>query len=544
MSTLFSSCSVVMYAGVYTGDSSTQGTLYSIIPNSGQGDFKYTGSVGITGSSRINSALNFTEFTTNATPRIDYSYTNEGFSFIGSLTDYNTNRPITSSISTGTTIGNLILEGETNNRYIDTFIIDDDPGVNYQFSSNPKFPSPGDYNVITFQEDDSGTTSDGKHQIDLKWNAGNVPDNVVGKISFCISGGIAYNDTTPDLARVMFVDFRNTGLFENLELDEEDIFINPAEYPNAKVNADSASLLVRTAYDTEITDIGDGWLRLSALGRINDMISSTSLTRFKLYTSTGDPNNNLLDEFNYAGSGSAPGQPPTNPDPPIFSIANLQLELIEGDITSSLSGSSRTSNPLAFIPASSYTPTSASAITKPSESLEVPLTSSTVSSILTSQNQGTIITRFAWTPVSGSNEATSNHFALLKTGSASTTDFLRIDGRGIFHRDETGTLKEFATQSSQVPYLTQSGSLFPSTFHNYAFTWSGSEMSCSIDSGSIISSSNNIWTGSASPAEQLDYIGGVMGISNNTQVRLQYIMVSPHKFDADALQNATTGSIV
>ena len=543
MSTLFSSCSVVMYAGVYTGDSSTQGTLYSIIPNSGQGDFKYTGSVGITGSSRINSDLNFTEFTTKATPRIDYSYTNEGFSFIGSRANYNTNRPITSSISTGTTIGNLILEGETNNRYIDTFIIDDDPGANYQSSSNPKFPSPGDYNVITFQEDNSI----GRHQIDLKWNAGDTPDNVVGKVSFCISGGIAYNDTTPDLARVLFVDFRNTGLFKNLERDgavDEDVFINPAEYSNAKVNADSASLLIRTAYDTEITDIGDGWLRLSLLGRINDMVNTTSLTRFKLYTNSGNPNGNLLAAFNYTGSGSAPGSPPTDPDAPTFSIANLQLELIEGDITASLSGSARTSNPLAFIPASSYTPTSASAITKPSESLEVPLTSSTVSSILTSQNQGTIITRFAWTPVSGSNEVTSNHFALLKTGSSTSTDFLRIDGRGIFHRDETGTLKEFATQSAQVPYLTQSGSLFSSTFHNYAFTWSGSEMSCSIDSGSIISSSNNIWTGSASPAEQLEYIGGVMGISNNTQVRLQYIMVSPHKFDADALKNATTGSIV
>jgi len=130
----------------------------------------------------------------------------------------------------------------------------------------------------------------------------------------------------------------------------------------------------------------------------------------------------------------------------------------------------------------------------------------------------------------------------LKTGSNSTTDFLRIDGRGIFYRDQTGTLKEFATQSSQVPYLLQSGSLFSENFNNYAFTWSGSAMSCSINSGSIISSSTDLWTGSA--AEQLEYIGGVMGISPNTQVRLQYLMVSPHKFDGDALQNATNPSII
>ena len=67
-------------------------------------------------------------------------------------------------------------------------------------------------------------------------------------------------------------------------------------------------------------------------------------------------------------------------------------------------------------------------------------------------------------------------------------------------------------------------------------------MSCSINSGSIISSSTDLWTGSAS--EQLEYIGGVMGISPNTQVRLQYLMVSPHKFDGDALQNSTNPSII
>ena len=538
--TLFDSCSAIMYAGVYKGNSAEEATLFGIIPNSTTGDFKYTGSVGITGSSRVNSLLTIVTSSVggNAIPKIDYSYTSESFEFVSGPSNYNINRPITSSLFTGTTIGNLILEGETNNRYVTPFEIDNNRGLNILSSSNSKFPSPGAHNVLTFQEDDST----GNHDMDLKWNAGDTPDNVVGKISLCVSGGIPFNDITIDKARVLFIDFRNTGVFTNLNESFEDSIINPSEFSNAKTNADSASLFIRTPYQTEVTDIGDGWLRVSYLGLINDIVDSTSLTRFKVYDTTGATDSSLLNSNQWPGSGSAAGSPTLTSGTPAFSIANLQLELIEGDITSSLSGSSATSNPMAFIPASSYTPTSESSVTKPAESLELPLTSSTVSSILTNHNQGTIITRFAWPPVKGSNEATSNHFALLKTGSASTTDFLRIDGRGIYYRNEAGNLDALSTDSAQVPYLTQSGSLSPSTFHNYAFTWSGSAMSCSIDSGSIITTSTNIWTGSA--AEQLEYIGGVMGISNSTQVRLQYIMVSPHHFDADALQNATTGSIV
>lgn len=532
-----------MYAGAFLGDNSQKGTSFSFIPTSGIGDFDYTGSTGITGSSRINSALNYQEFTTNATPKVDYSYTNESFAFIsgGNIT----NRTISSSIIQGSSTGNLILEGETNNHFV-TPITFTTSNVNVASSSLDKFITEGnyDYNIVTFQEDN---TAGVQSYVDFQFNAFSDDIERIVKISYCVSGGFPFNSVTADKARILKIQGQLFDQFSNLVGTGEDILINPSEYTNAKLDPDSASIFVRSGFNNlEVTDIGDGWLRLAYLSRMSGSVGTNDALRVRYVPHTGNPDGALNVGNNSPGSGSS-GAPNGSFTSSIatFSITNLQLEVIEDSITGSLSGSAdsvKNRNALAFMPATSHIPTSASAITKPSESLELPLTSSTINNFLTDLNQGTIITRFAWTPLSGSDEASSNHFALLKTGSAPTTDFLRIDGRGIYYRDEAGTLAALSTESAQVPHLRQSGSLFPSTFHNYAFTWSGSAISCSIDSGSIISSSTNTWTGSAT--EQLEYIGGVMGISNNTQVRLQYVMVSPHKFSADALQNATTGSIV
>ena len=543
MATLFDSCSAILYAGVYKGDSSTQGTLFSIIPNSGQADGIYTGSSSITSSTRIDSSLNFEKFTSNLTPKIDYSYSSESFSLV--YGDDVTNRPVTSSISQGTSTGALILEGSISNYNSKGLQIGSNLNSNYVTSSLSKFPLLEDlnYNIITFQENNNPIGIKA-----ISFNLNDLPDITLAKVSLCVSGGISYSNSDPDKARILRIDSLNYSFIDPPDSSSGLIVINPAEFSNAKQNSDSASLFIRTDFSTlEITDIGDNWLRLSYVGLISGSKAFDKL-RIRIFPNNGNPDGALTPPtLAYAGSGSAPfsDNNPANfiSDVPKFSIANLQVQLIEGDISSSLSGSTADLRSLrSFVPSNAFIPTKTSIVAKPSESLEIPLTSSTVSDILTNKNQGTIIARFGWTPVSGSNEVTSNHFSLLKTGSDSTTDFLRIDGRGIFYRDQTGTLKEFATQSSQVPYLLQSGSLFSENFNNYAFTWSGSAMSCSINSGSIISSSTDLWTGSA--AEQLEYIGGVMGISPNTQVRLQYLMVSPHKFDGDALQNATNPSII
>jgi len=542
MATLFESCSAIMYAGTFLGDNSQKGTSFSFLPTSGIGDFDYTGSTGITGSSRINSTLNFQEFTINATPKIDYSYTNENFAFIsgGNVA----NRTISSSILQGSSTGNLILEGETNNHFI-TPITFTTANVNVASSSLDKFITEGnyDYNIVTFQED---TASGEQARLDFQFNAFSDDIERIVKISYCVSGGFPFNSVTADKARILKIQGQAFDQFSNLVGTGEDILINPSEYTNAKLDPDSASIFVRSGFNNlEVTDIGDGWLRLAHLSRMSGSVGTNDVLRVRYVTQTGNPDGGLNTGNNSPGSGSS-GAPNGSFTSSIatFSIANLQLEVIEDSITGSLSGSAdsvKNRNALAFMPATSYIPTSASAITKPSESLELPLTSSTIDNFLTDPNQGTIITRFAWTPLSGSDEASSNHFALLKTGSAPSSDYLRIDGRGIYYRSSSAIFSPLSTNQSQIPYLTQSGSLTPTTYHNYAFTWSGSEISCSIDSGSIITAKGP-WTGSS--GEQLEYITGITNISHNTQVRVQYIMVSPHKFSADALKNSTNTTIV
>ncbi|WP_286984200.1 hypothetical protein [Haliea sp.] len=546
MATLFETCSVIMYAGAFRGDNTKEGTSFSLKPTSGIGDFTYTGSTGISGSTRINSALNFQEFTTNSTPKIDYSYSSSGFAFItGSTIAQDT---FTSSISTGRSVGSLILEGETNNNFI-TPITFTATKVNTVTSSLDKFPTEGnyDYNVIIAQEN----SESGAHFIDFEYNY--TLDSVkLARLSFCVSGGAPFNSLGQGKDRLMNFAGNQNAILNPRTGDTSNFIINPGGFTDSLTNSKSSSIFVRSSVgDTEITDIGDGWLRCSSLITISQS-GATDKLRVRFVENLGVTGSTTNGSNNVSGSGSTnfTDNNPANftSSIPTFAFANFQLETIDGPITGSLTGSVGTvsdfRNNLAFVPATSFIPISGASITKPSESLELPLTSSTISELLTEKNQGTIITRLAWTPVSGSDEASSNQFALLNTGSGAIvdSDLLRMDGRGIFYRNEAGTLVSLTSESSQVPYLTQSGSLFSNNYHNYAFTFSGSTLSCSIDSGSILSSSTNMWEGSAT--EQLEYIGGIMNISPNTQVRVQYIMVSPHKFSADDLKNATNTTLV
>ena len=197
MATLFDSCSAILYAGVYKGDSSTQGTLFSIIPNSGQADGIYTGSSSITSSTRIDSSLNFEKFTSNLTPKIDYSYSSESFSLVyGNSVD---NRPVTSSISQGTSTGTLILEGSISNYNSKGLQIGSNLNSNYVTSSLSKFPLLGDldYNVITFQENNAGT---GAKTLDINLEDFSDSSETLAKVSLCVSGGISYSNSDSDKA--------------------------------------------------------------------------------------------------------------------------------------------------------------------------------------------------------------------------------------------------------------------------------------------------------------------------------------------------------
>ena len=58
---------------------------------------------------------------------------------------------------------------------------------------------------------------------------------------------------------------------------------------------------------------------------INDIVNNTSLTRFKVYDTTGETDSSLFGNSQWPGSGSAAGSPTLTPGTPSFSIANLQL---------------------------------------------------------------------------------------------------------------------------------------------------------------------------------------------------------------------------
>jgi len=216
MATLFDSCSAILYAGVYKGDSSTQGTLFSIIPNSGQADGIYTGSSSITSSTRIDSSLNFEKFTSNLTPKIDYSYISESFSLV--YGDAVANRPVTSSISQGTSTGALILEGSISNYNSKGLQIGNTTNdVNYVTSSLSKFPSLGnlDYNIITFQENNDPT---GQKMVDINLENFSGSFETLAKVSLCISGGFSYSNSDSDKARILRIDSFNYSFIDHLML--------------------------------------------------------------------------------------------------------------------------------------------------------------------------------------------------------------------------------------------------------------------------------------------------------------------------------------